>query len=216
MLDFRIVYAKTALKYSFIRPIRGFQPPSIAIVGIRLNETEEVIYNGIDVTDFMIASPTLLIVRIPPSQVGKDLNELRVLSSPKRLGGDASVKLGLTTPTRTISGIDRLVQSFLMVFLSTPGSDAFNRTSGGGALGLVGKTSDKVHSSIGADLAVAVDRAKQEITKAQAKNSRMPPEEKLLSVSLDNVKFDQGSTVVTARISIKNMLGEEALVTTTR
>lgn len=216
MIDFRVTYARAVLPFNHVRPVRDFHPPSIVVIGERLNLAEEVVYNGVEAEEFMISSPTMLVIRIPESQVGKDLTELRIFTTPKSVVGDASVRLGLPTPVQKVTGVDRLVQQFLMVFLSTPGSDVFSLNSGGGALSLIGKTTDRMHTSVAADLAQAVERTNSELLRLQGKSTRIPPSERLLSATLDSVKYDPDTTVVSAKVSIRNMLGEEALVSAAR
>src|SRR5437016_1346329 len=142
MKDFRIVHARVILNVYSIAPIRGFVPPSIVAIGQDLNTTTEILYNGITVTEFVISSSTRLIIRIPPSQVGKDLLDFQVYSDRPKLTGEAALVLALSKPPQPISGIDRLVQSWMMLFLTTPGSDVFTPNSGGGAQSIIGSRTD--------------------------------------------------------------------------
>lgn len=212
MKDFRIVTAKAALKVTSFSPIRGFYPPSILVVGEKLNQTDEILYNGVQALEFVVSSPSRLVVKVPPSQVGKPFTDLKVLSPVSLAKQDAILSLGLTRPIRTVSGIDRLVQSWVIVFMSTPGTDIFSPKSGGGGLSLVGRTTDRTGKRVTADLATAVENTKQELLRAQAKNQTIPPSERLLTSSLDVVEFDAKTTTLSARINIQNMLGDAAEV----
>lgn len=212
MKDFRIVTAKTVLRVSTLAPIRGFLPPSILVVGEKMNLATEVLYNGIQADEYVINSSTRLIVRVPPSQVGKKFTDLKVLSTAALTKTDATVVLGLTKPSRTIAGIDRLIQSFLLVLLTTPGSDIFSPSSGGGAMSIVGRNTTKDGVGVAADLAQAIEKTKQEILRLQSSGMVIPPSEKLLSCSLDAVEFNPDSSVLGARVLLQNMLGDSAQV----
>lgn len=211
MKDFRVVQAKVALRITSMTPVRGFEPPAILITGESFDKAEEIIFNGIQVTEFIILGPNRLVAKIPDSQVGKALDSLFVLTSTSATHTEAVLSLGLSKPVRTVSGIDRLVQEWTMVFLTTPGSDIFDPSGGGGAAAIVGKSADR--DSASAALSQAVERTRQQITAKQARNSKIPPAERLLSASLVSVKFDAQTTTLSAVVDLKNMLGSSALVT---
>jgi hypothetical protein len=212
MKDFKIVHARSLLDIFSIAPIRGFSPPSIVVLGTDLNFTSEVLYNGIEATEFVISSSTRLIVRIPPSQVGKDLMDLQVYASRPTLRGDASLVMELTKPFKIVSGLDRLVQSWIMIFLTTPGTDVFSPQSGGGARSIVGSRTDRKQKSAAADLAQAIERTQSELIRLQSQNPAVPPEERLLSSSLESLSHDESTGVLSVRILLKNMVNQSANV----
>lgn len=212
MNDFRIVTAKVVLKTYAVSPIRGFLPPSVVVAGEKLDQATEVQFNGVDAPEFVISSSTRLIVKIPVSQVGKPLTDLKVLSPVSVARQDAVLSFGVTSPPKKISGIDRLVQGWVMIFLTTPGSDIFNPTSGGGGASIIGRSTDRAGKGVAADLSLAIERTKQELLRLQSKNQKIPPSEKLLTSSLDVVQFGADTTVLSARVSIQNMLGDSAEV----
>lgn len=212
MIDFKIVSAKVLLKVHSVSPIRGFLPPSLIILGEKMDLTQEVLFNDITVKDFIIASKTRLIVRIPESQIGKELNSLKVFSSAALTRADSELSLEVLRPISTISGMERLVQSWMMIFLTTPGSDVFDPSSGGGAKAIIGRTTDRNHKSVAADLVLSIDRTKNELLRLQAKRQGIPLGERLLSSDLETLNFDESTSVLSAKVSLKNMLGNQAEV----
>lgn len=209
MRDFLVVQAKTVLKVTSVAPIRNFSPPAVIILGERLNLAQEITYNGVAVKEFIIPAPNRIVARVPETQVGRALSELRVLTAAAIIQKDSLLSLGVTRPLRTAAGIERLVQEFVMIFLSTPGSDLFNESAGGGAQSIIGRRSDEAS----AELSLAVDRTKQQLFRAQARNSRIPPAERLLSASLANVEFDARTTSLAAVVDLRSVAGDAALVT---
>lgn len=99
-----------------------------------------------------------------------------------------------------------------MIFMSTPGSDIFNPTSGGGGAALVGRSTSSDGSSVASALAMAVDRTKNELMVQQSKYPGLPLSERLLSAYLESVSFDKASSTIYARVSLQNMLGNSAEV----
>jgi hypothetical protein len=212
MKDIRVVTAKVALTVTSVSPVRGFLPPSVIVMGERLNLATEILYNQISVDQYVIQSPNRIVAKIPPTQVGYPLTDFAVLAPVPLAKQDALVTLGISRPIKVVEGIDRLAQNWILVFLSTPGSDIFNPASGGGALSLIGKNDQTIDSSITASFAMAVMNTKSQILKAQATNSRIPPSERLLSCSLLTVKYDRPTTTLKAVVDIKNVLGGSAVV----
>ncbi len=213
MRDFRVVLAKTRLKIASVAPVRNFYPPSIIVLGEQFNLTDEIQYNGVQVQEFIIASPTRLIVRIPDSQVGVNLADLRVLAPVPLAQRDAIVSLAVARPLRTVSGIDRLVQEWVLIFLTNPGSDIFDPTSGGGARSVIGQAADVTGTNAMSDLSLAVENTKRQLLQKQAKNSKIPPNERLLSASLSNVSYDQKTTALIGLVDLRNVVGGAATVT---
>jgi hypothetical protein len=212
MRDFGVVSARTILRITSMSPIRNFLPPSIVVTGDRLDATSEVYFNGVQVPEFVVSSSTRLIVRIPPSQVGKALKSLQAFASIPISQSRASLTMEIARPVRSIQGVDRLVQSWLLIFLTTPGSDAFNPQSGGGGRAIVGRVTERNGSSVAADLALSIERTKSELTKLQARARNVPLSEKLLSSDLESLDFDRGTGTTFASVSIVNMLGDRAQV----
>lgn len=212
MKDIRVISAKIVLKVGTIAPIRGVLPACVLAVGEKLDKTTEVFYNDLPVDEFFAQSPTRLIVKIPATAVGKPFVSLRVLSDASVVRRDSEVSLKLNNPLRTVSGMDRLIQNWIMTFMTTPGSDVFDKSSGGGALAIIGRTTDRDGRSASADLTMAIDRTRTELIKKQTYSNRVPSSEKLLSCELGDVVFDPYSGKLQARVFLRNMVGDSAEV----
>lgn len=212
MKDFSIITARVLLSIHSIAPIRGFNPPSVVVLGDKMNLTQEVFYNDIKVTEFIISASNRLVVRIPQSQVGKDFISIQVFSSVSVTKTSASLAFELVQPLRQVSGLERLIQSWMMVFFTTPGSDVFDLQSGGGVRSIIGKNTNVQGKGVSADLALAIDRTQTELRRLQSKNSKIPLSEKLLSATLGAMSFDDKTTTLSATVALKNMLGEQAEV----
>ena len=213
MKDLKIATARVALTVTSVSPIRGFLPPSVIILGEQFNLATEIRYNEVEVTEYIVASPTRIIARVPPAQVGQLLTNLEVLTTVPLAQKNALINLKTAKPIKALEGMDRLIQEWVLVFLSTPGSDIFNPSAGGGALALIGKNDKTANSNITADLTLAVMNTKNQILKAQASNLKIPPSERLLSCTLVSVKFDRKNTTLSAVVDLKNILGKSAVVT---
>ena len=212
MIDFQIVTAKVILPVQSFAPIRGFLPVSIVVTGSDFDKTTEVFYNDVQVSEFIVNSPTRMIVRVPDSQVGKAFQSIKVLSTALATKKDALLSFGIGRPQSTTSGLERLVQAWAMVFLTTPGSDVFDLQSGGGAQAILGRNTDRVGTGVAADLAHAIERTKTELLRLQSKYPNLPLDEKILNSSLAALSFDSNTTTLFARVELSNMMGQAAEV----
>jgi hypothetical protein len=212
MRDFKVISAKTILTVNSVSPVRGFQPPSMAVKGINLNLATEVYYNDVLVDEFVVVGADRLIVKIPKSEVGHDLTSLRVLSDAVLTKSDGLLNLELPNPLNFIEGLERLVQTFVIIFLTTPGSDIFEPNSGGGAYTIVGKNTNQRGKGVAADLVLAIERTRDEILQIQTNAPNLTLSEKLLSAEVLSVNFKPDEAALVAKVSLTNMLGDQAEV----
>lgn len=212
MKDLRVVNARVVLPVHSVFPLRGFYPPSILVVGSQFSKTESVELNGVLVKEYAITADDRIIVRLPDSLIGKSLNSVRIYSTVSLANMDAIVSMGLTRPVLTVAGIDRLVQSWLLLFFTTPGSDVFSKESGGGGNTLIGKSTDREYRSVASDVAIAVNKTKAELQRTQAVATGIPLSEKLLTADMEQCFFDQSTSTLNVVVSIQNMLGQFAQV----
>lgn len=210
MKDFKIVSAKTVLPVNAAAPVRGLNPPTLAVRGKQLNLATEVYYNDVRVDEFVILSADRMLVKIPVDQVGRMLVSIKILSESMLTRTDALLELAIPKPFTLVEGLERLVQTFVMVFLTTPGSDIFEPDSGGGARAIIGKNTNRQGQSVAADLVLALDRTKSEILRFQSSQPGLPLSEKLLSLDLESLSFVAEEGALNARVSLSNMLGEQA------
>lgn len=98
----------------------------------------------------------------------------------------------------------RLVQLYVKVLLTTPGTDIFSPQTGGGLLTKVGQQvslHDGGKDVIG-DLVLSCNSTTKQIVATQAKDPSIPPVERLLSANVENAVFDRDSLGVRANIQV--------------
>ena len=170
--------------------------PRKVIVEVRVNEEKA--------TEFVVVSKQKMLVEIP-----KVLRNSRITSVIALRGLDSSSSKTLLTFNaalggRVTSGFSRVLQNYLKVLLSRPGSDAFMPAVGGGLYELVGITMDE--SELKTKARVSVSSASAHVIEMQAGNSRIPLSEQLLKAELVAITLDQRS--LTLDLSIKVTAGD--------
>jgi phage baseplate assembly protein W len=213
MRDLRVVQTKTTLPITSIAPIRGFEPPSIIILGDKYQYAEEIFYNGAEVREFVISSPQRIVARIPDEQLGRPMTSVTIITTIPAANNTSLLSMGLSKLNRSVAGIDKLVQDWMLIFLTNPGSDIFDPDVGGGARAIIGKPVYGGGASAMADLSLAVSRTREQLLRLQSKYPGIPPAERLLSASLTDVRFDNTTTTLTAVVDLQNMVGASASVT---
>ena len=212
MRDLRVITAKAQLKVHSISPIRGFLPVSVLVVGTDLHRTTEVELNGILCDEYLIQDSSRLVVRVPDAQIGQVISSIKVFTPISTSYDTAKIEMSVGRPLRSISGVDRMVQAWLLIFFTNPGTDIFDQNSGGGARALIGRTTDAGHQSAAADLALCIDRTKTEMLRIQSRSPGLPLDERLMSSSLDAVRFDPDTSTLFASVSLRNMAGGAAQI----
>lgn len=213
MRDFRIVQAKVALPIRTIVPVRSFLPVSILVSGDGLEQVTEILYNKVRASEFIVQQGGQVLFRVPEGMVGKPLNSLEFFSNQILPGKSQSLSLRVGAQ-KSVSGISRLVQQWVVVFLTTPGSDIFDPASGGGGGSLIGKPHNRDGSSVSADLLLAVNRANDEMRKSQS-SRRVPPDERFSSADISDINFDPQAGELQAVLILKSMVGTSAQVQVT-
>jgi len=93
---------------------------------------------------------------------------------------------------KRLGGIERLKQRIAMVLLSTPGSDIFDVTSGGGLYSLIGKSSIYSEEDLSQKITLAVMSTKDQIISEQRLNLALPLEERLVDIQLRPIDTKYG------------------------
>ena len=210
MQDIRLFTARALLPVTALAPVRGFLPPSIVARGRNFALASEIYYNGTKVSQFIIQSINTVLIAIPESQIGQPFTGLVVYASSPLNNADASVDFSIPAPIRLIEGMERLVQAWLLIFFTSPGSSIFAPNSGGGGLALVGRNTDTQGKGIAADFALGVKQTESELLSLQTQLPAIPPIERLMSSDLQTLSFNPNTSALQATVLIKNSFGTAA------
>ena len=102
-----------------------------------------------------------------------------------------------------------MMQVYLRMLMRTPGTNLFNKESGGGILSIMGSTFED-HGSLAGAVTAAVGRAQRSVIRAQSNDRGIPTEERLLSARLLSVSADQSDFNISARVQLTSHDGTES------
>ncbi len=118
--------------------------------------------------------------------------------------GDSAIK---------VAGINKLVQQVVKIMLTTPGTDQWDLGVGGGIKSIVANISGSDDAQEAkAKIAVAVMGTERYLIDEQM-GYNISNEEKLRSLSLDRVEFNEKDSSWVIRVKLLNMAGDMTLLT---
>lgn len=171
----------------------GFR--ALELVGEDFRSVDEVRINDMPSPDFLMLSRYRLIAQLPQVlQNNPEVSSVYVLSRTLTVTAKSLLRFRIGDTPGQVQGPLRLLQLFVKLLLSTPGSDVFNRDLGGGALQNVGATfSAGEGQEIKQDFILAVGRVQRQIIGMQSRNGTLPRNERLLRARLLGATFDKGT-----------------------
>lgn len=215
-IDFQVVFPTEVIKLNGIRltpPSPLGLPTQLDILGEDFSSVDEVFINDMESPDVIVVSKNRLLAQLPDVlQKSRAVNSVMVLSRKLTLSPRSLIRFRIgDTPSR-VSGILRLVQVFLKVLFTTPGTDIFSKRVGGGALTLLGETfgADEGRKVV-SNFVVAVDTAQRQIIALQGRDPALPPDERLLSARVTRSGFNREQGAIIASVELTSQAGRAAL-----
>jgi len=211
-VDLQVVFPQMVISLSKIRTVRSDRiPRTLEIVGEDFSSVDEVLINDHPSPDVVVVSNTKLWAQVPDQLRLHRITSVTVLSNTLVLNNKSLIRFRIGPTPGKIRGILRLVQLFLKLLFTTPGSDIFSPSSGGGALQQIGRTFGKDQGgSIVSNFIISVDNTKRQIVAIQGRQPRLPPDERLLTARVLSVGFNRNEAALLATIEITSQAGRAA------
>jgi hypothetical protein len=211
-VDLQVVFPQEAVLLNNIRILPG-PPRTVDVIGADFRSVDEVLINRVESTDVVVLSKTRLLAQVPDF-LGSDKQILSVTVLSRRLTFSPRSLLRFRigkTPGRVV-GILRLVQKFLKILFTTPGTDIFNKNLGGGGLRNIGATfgygdGDQVLN----ELVVAIDTTARQIVGLQSREPSIPLDERLLSAKILRAGFNKDEGAIDIAVEVVSQAGRAAV-----
>lgn len=216
MRDIKVLTIRDLLPIVKVEFVANFVPLSLTIIGEKMDQATTVYINDVEAPEFLVVSKNRLVAQVPGSEVRSVINKVAVVAEKPSADRSSLLHFEMAGTFRSFQGIERLVQHFCKLLLQSPGSDKFSPDEGGGLLKIVGRNVSRGDSkSLQAAVVTAVSRTRDQILSRQAKNSRIPSDERLLSATTEAVGFDVATTTLRARIALSAVSGRQAVANLT-
>lgn len=190
--------------------VPGLFPPTLELRGEDFSSAAIVIVSGIEVSEFVIVDRFTIYAQMPPNL--SSVHSIEVLSSNFTKVAQASrIEFRIGTRPKSVKGLLKLSQHFLMWLLKDPISDAFTPGQGGGLQQIAATI---VHSGNALQLRSSVSKSvsatSDQIRRAQASVRNLPLDEKLLSAEILSIG-QQSADEVRVRLRLISMAGPDII-----
>lgn len=187
---------------------------ALEVTGEDFRSVDEVRINDISSPDFVVLSKTRLLAQLPETlQENPEITSVQVLSRTLTVTEKSLLRFRIGDTPGKVQGVLLLLQKFVKLLLSEPGSDIQNRDLGGGALRNVGVTfSSGDGESIKQDFVIAIDRVARQLISIQSRNGRLRRDERLLNATLRGATFDRTEGSLFVVIEVVSQAGSTARV----
>lgn len=184
----------------------------LTLTGKDFRTVDEVLVNEMKAPYVLILSKTQIQVTVP-AEIGSDpITAVSVFSNRITLSGQSLIRFKLGDVSGKANGMLRLMQLFLKVLFTSPGRDIFDPQVGGDALKNIGHTFGKKQgATIVGDFVIAVDRTSRQLIALQARDPRIPREERLLNAKVESARFDAQQSALVTTTAIYNQAGKIGL-----
>lgn len=209
-VDLQVVYPQQAIVLNNVKILPG--PPRVVdVIGTDFRSVDEVVINKMASPDVVVLSKTRLIAQVPDGLLGQRVLSVTVLSRRLTVSERSVLKFRVSNTPGKVSGVLRLLQKFLKILLTTPGSDIFNRQLGGGALRSIGSTFGVENGDeIVSGLVIAVDTTTRQIIALQSRNPSLPRDERLMAAKIIRANFNKEEGAIDVAVEITNQAGKAA------
>lgn len=211
MVDLQFIEIRDILGVIRAEVAYGIEPASILIYGNDFRSAYEVYVNDAKCPEFLIDSNKKILAQLPESQAGQPLRTVAVISSKLTRTDRSKIVFRIGDNPCTVTGIERLIQTFLKLVLQGP--DIFMPNIGGRLLASVGKQLSSVNgASLVTDFQLAVNRARTQLLALQARDSGLNYEERLLFARVIEAKFVPSELALLGKLHIGNQAGSSSVV----
>lgn len=195
--DIQIVRLLDVVAVTAIEEAVGVSPRSVVITGDDFESVEQVLLNGFPSPEFVTYAENKILAQVPGEVVLSSITDVFILSAKLTLTERSLVEFTFGTRPQKVTGIIKLMQTFLRILIRTPNSNVFHRNIGGGLFRKIGSTigTGPNRDRAAADATIAVNRTQEQIVAVQTPIRSIPPSERLLSASIValDVDFQNGA-----------------------
>jgi hypothetical protein len=210
-VDLQVVFPQEAIILNNVRILPG--PPRVVdVTGADFRAVDEVLINKVASPDYVVLSKTRLAAQVPDSLSEQHIFTVQVLSRRLTITPRSLLRFRIGQKPGKVTGIQRLLQKFLRILFTTPGTDIFNKSLGGGGLVKVGQTFGMEDGSdILSNLIIAIDTTSRQLVALQSRNPSLPPDERLLSAKVLSAGFDKAEGAIDVVVEIVSQAGRAAV-----
>ena len=180
-------------------------PIILVAEGTNFARAAEVLVNGSS-SQFTIVDDKRMFITLSKVVASQQLTSVVVLTDKETFSSSSLFSFELGGIPGLQSGPSKLIAQYVKLLLTTPGSDSFDKSSGGGLQKIPGSVSQPQHMAL-AQVAIIMNKVGEQIISRQD-SVNLPNSEKLRSVEVVRLGFAKGDpTHIEVMIKLKTMDG---------
>lgn len=164
--------------------------------------------NGFEAS-FEILNDNVILITVPDKAKGTLIRTVDLFS--EKYTGRHPLRLDFSMNGRTVEGVMKLVQQFVILLLTSPGSNTFAKSAGGGVLSVMKVSLDE--SNRGTIVGLIQNAIRNTSRQLQSIQSALPlpADEKLRRAELLDISFDYNDLAIAPVIGIESVSGAKAV-----
>lgn len=205
MKDIKVAHLKNSLTVNSISRITN--SPILKITGEKFNTATDVILDGNYAKQWVALSDKEIVVYLNNNNT---ISSVAVVTEDQIPNIPNLIFFETGSRTRSVTGIQKLIQNFVKLLLQSPDSNKF-KTIGGGFIKIAGKNMVSDDRTARSDIINGINRIKNYMIGEQNPRKDLPLSEKLLDVQILNITSGtQPQSSLIVNISLKNKMGDVA------
>tara|TARA_B100000131_G_scaffold221323_1_gene212920 strand:+ start:97966 stop:98985 length:1020 start_codon:yes stop_codon:yes gene_type:complete len=180
----------------------------LRLSGRNFDKVVRVIVNGKD-QQFLIESGSSVLTSIPPNDL--QIESVEVITTSEKVGRETFFDYLLGGDVNVVSGLFKMVQQFVKVLMTTPGTDSFNKSLGGNMQNWVGQTInlDNPQALVAKTIINVVQVATQ--IQIQQIEANVPVDERLSDVQVLDARLDpMDPSIMQMSLKLNTFAGKQA------
>lgn len=211
-VDFQVAFPTELIKVSQVRPVPSLSFRAFEIIGEDFRSVGEVLMNEIPSPDVVILGKNRMLAQVPKTLEAMPITSITVVSNRLVMTERSYIRFKIgRTPSKT-RGILRLMQLFLKILFTTPGTDIFANKIGGAGLSALGSNFGRDEGGeIISSFVISVDTTLRQIIQIQSRDPSIPPDERLLAATVVSAGFNPNEAALITSIELTSQAGQAAI-----
>ena len=211
-VDYQVLFPQEVIKLNAINLVFDASTPTLEVIGQDFSAVDEVLINDQVCPYFETLSKTKLIAQLPQTVGAREISSVNVVSRRLTMTEASVLRFQISPTPAKCTGIFKLMQLYVKLMLTTPGTDIFHPQLGGGILTILGSSfSSQEGRNIINQFVVANDTVSRQIMAIQGRQPRLPLDEKLLSVRVASSNFSPAHGALVVTVELTSQAGRSAV-----
>jgi len=210
-VDYQVLFPQEVIRLNSLKMIAAADAPVLEVTGQDFSAVDEVLINEQPSPFVEILGDKKLTAQVPSFIAASEINSVNVVSRRLTFTDTSLLRFKISECPAKCSGIMKLMQLYVKLLLTTPGTDIFHPTIGGGILKILGSNVSSLEGQgVINQFVIASDSVVRQIISIQGRQPRLSVEEKLLSANILSAKFSAAQAALFVVVELNSQAGRTA------